>query len=59
MDATAREEEFLSAEFVRRMAAGRNVITKTIPFTNDDVPRYLANLREFERLSREVVINVG
>jgi len=31
-------------------------ITRTVHFNNDDVPRYLENLRRFEESSRNVVI---
>jgi len=35
------------------------IITKTIPFTNDDVPRYLAILEKIEEKSRCAKIMVG
>ena len=37
---------------------GEEVVIKTIPFTNDDVPKYLENLRRFEEASRKVNINI-
>jgi len=42
-------------EAFRRTAEeeGLECIVKEIPFKNDDVPRYLASLREFRRKSRE------
>ena len=35
------------------------VIKKVIPFRNDDVPRYLRELNEFERQSRNANLVVG
>ena len=46
-------------ELVRQMSVGASyVVTKEIPFANDDVPRYLEKLRRFEEASRDVVIEV-
>ena len=38
-------------EYAKR--EGLPVITRVIHFPNDDVPRYLENLRRFEQASRE------
>ena len=32
---------------------GNNYITKVIPFTNDDVPKFLKKLDKFEKESRK------
>lgn len=46
-------------ELVRRMSAGTSdVVDRTIPFVDDDVPKYLAALREFREESRKVEIIV-
>jgi len=39
-------------------ACGYKCITKTIPFQNDDVPRFLKKLHEFEKRSRKVCLIV-
>jgi hypothetical protein len=39
-------------------ANARGVIQKSIRFTNNDVPQYLKNLRQFEKESQEVKIVV-
>jgi len=45
-------------EWVRRLAkaSGKPAIVKTIPFTNDDVPRYLEKYHEFLIFSSKVDI---
>lgn len=49
--------ETTSQMLLRLMSAGRtDVITKTIPFLNDDVPKYLENLRRFREESAKVSI---
>ncbi len=46
-------------ELLRRMAeVSPGAITRVIPFTNDDVPKYLENLRRFRAESRKVVITI-
>lgn len=49
-----------TAEFVRQMSVGASheVIERRIPFANNDVPAYLEKLRQFEKESREVEIEV-
>ena len=47
-------------ELVRRMSVGAShVVEKVIPFADDDVPGYLANLDRFEEESRKVKGIVG
>ena len=46
-----------SAQATRKLAQeicaqSSNVVRKVLAFQNDDVPRYLENLREFEKRSR-------
>lgn len=38
---------------------GDRIIEKTIPFLNDDVPKYLRRLNRFEEKSRKTNIRVG
>ena len=46
-------------ELLRRMVANSpGAVTKTIRFANDDVPKYLENLRRFREESRKVEIFV-
>jgi len=35
------------------------IITKIIPFTNDDVPKFLRKLDKFEARSRKICLMVG
>ena len=59
MGLTDKQTNSDTQELVRKMSAvASNVVTKEIPFANDDVPRYLEKLRRFEKASREVVIEV-
>ncbi len=43
---------------VRKLCAQAKTIQKVVPFTNDDVPQYLENLRRFEKESQNVKIVV-
>ena len=43
---------------VRKLCAQAKAIQKVVPFTNDDVPQYLENLRRFEEESKKVKILV-
>ncbi len=48
-----------SQDLVRRMCTkASGVMQKSIRFTNNDVPQYLKNLRQFEKESQEVKIVV-
>jgi len=59
MAAPKQSDEKTRTEFLRRMSAGAtDVVDRVIPFANDDVPKFLADLRRFEEDSRKVVILV-
>ena len=38
---------------IRKACPGIKIITKTIPFRNDDVPKFLRRLAEAEKAARE------
>jgi len=38
---------------------GEEIITKEIPFINDDVPKYLKMLKEFEEKSKKTSLYIG
>lgn len=42
-----------------RMAGDGEVIDVVIPFLNNDVPEYLARLREFSEASRKTELMIG
>lgn len=52
---TAGDSRKLASEMC---AKSSGVISRTVAFDNDDVPRFLENLRRFEEHSREVRIVV-
>lgn len=61
MSKTTRSSEQNRKALLRRMSAhsrGR-IIRRLVPFRNDDVPRYLRKLDEFERQSRKANLVVG
>jgi hypothetical protein len=59
MPAQGEREPKRNRGLLRRMSAHcqqGTVEKKVIPFQNEDVPKYLRNLRRFERMSRRVVL---
>lgn len=66
MDFINQERKKLREELIekcRRAAEERGrefrIITKVVPFLNDDVPKYLTSLEECEKRAREISIMVG
>ena len=56
---SAQPQDGDTTELIQRMSVGAtDVVERVIPFANDDVPKYLANLRRFQEESRHVEIVV-
>jgi hypothetical protein len=56
---SGQPQEGDTTELIQRMSAGAtDVVEAVIPFRNDDVPKYLENLRRFQQESRQVEIMV-
>ena len=58
MGKTQKPGEETSKTLLKRMAAhSRNTVTMVIPFANNDVPKYLKKLDEFEnKPSKRLII---
>jgi len=44
---------------LKKNCKGKDIITRVIPFTNDDVPKYLELLERVEAESRKTIIMVS